>query len=262
MRPVRILLLLMVMGCFASCHSRPKPPEKSSADAPVTKTRDAAAPLRHVFRGQAMSRADSTRIYAMVATGIDQSAREELLHLIDEHEAKVNARTAQIQNNAPDLLNEAGRMSGEFAAASDNWFAKNPTAESAINRAAALLDDIIDVLGNDWPRLLTAAERAGLPDEKRKEARVVIQAHYDELFRAYRRFEGRKQRSARAFETDPDFIEAPGIMADLVIERLQIAKSLRDQLRDLLPAERRDQLDDEIGKVSRSVVQKTGGTQW
>lgn len=214
--------------------------------------KDESTPVR-VFRTLASFPAQRTRISLSEADTVSQKYRAEVLAILDEYERKVDAAAEDVAKNPPDLhalAERAQTMAEDFEAdVLEKWLTAHPDAQAAVDRAADALDDISYALGEDRQQILAAASRAGLPPAKQAEGKKII----DETFAEFQAFgqgiEKQRQELGRLPEGDPRRLEGMTIMADVEMEELRAASTIRQKVRELLPAQRRKQFDEELAKL-------------
>ncbi len=203
------------------------------------------------FRTQAMVFASQMRVYVNEADGIDENDRAELRRLIDEYEGKVDAQARQVPATFGPHVEKAEEMAEEFQEKiAENWLPEHPKAQAAIERVEAALMSVADALFGEQDKIVAAAARAGLPKDKQGEASKVVNAAFAELQEYGRRTQEKLQEAGRLPEDDPKRLESMTILADVEMEKLRVATEVRRKLRELLPAERRQQFDDELAKLA------------
>ncbi|WP_428936968.1 hypothetical protein [Fontivita pretiosa] len=249
------------IGTFVVCSivlgGQAPAPEPGPATAPPTAPAGAEEPATVVsaFRGMAMYPADRMRILLdQTYDAIDPKARAELTRLLDEYKRKVDAAAEELGRNPPNQFVLTNRAQIEFAEnfemdVLDPWLEANPRAKQALESAELALDDIDYALGEDREQLLAAATRAGLPREKLAEAkRTIEQAAADRV--AFLEGIARLQKSlGRVPKDDPRTFQGMTLLSDVELKRLRVAATIRAKLRELLPMDRRDMLDEELAKM-------------
>jgi hypothetical protein len=212
-------------------------------------------PAEAAFRTQVMvvSETAQTRVHLTASESLGANPRAELTRLLDEFERKVDAQAEQIRANPPEvfeLIKQADTMGSEFSENPLNkWREANPEAQVVLEKAAALYEAIIDTFLNDRQQLITAASRAGLPEAKRAQAQEMIDATYRSYVEFAKEIGDLQQNGARLPANDPRRYRAMTIIAENEIEKMRAARTIRDKLREFLPPDRRQALDEALMKL-------------
>lgn len=213
----------------------------------------ATAPVQaRVFYAMAIFPAEQARILAL-ESDIDNKLRADLLRLLDDYARQVDAATDQVAIDRPNLHALVDQAQGALAAdlqykVLEPWLEAHPNADDAFERVRAEFQAIIDALNEDREKLVLAATSAGLPEGNKKPAKTVV----DEAYRGFEEYcqqiERRRKEAGLLPENHPRHLEAMTIITDFELEKLRTAATIRQKLRELVPIDRRELLDDSLRK--------------
>jgi hypothetical protein len=111
---------------------------------------------------------------------------------------------------------------------------------------------MIDSLLVGGDEILAAAERAGLSRSSKQRVKAILGDAFEGFQQFAQGLETRQAVAAQVPEQSAMYLDSLTILVDAEMHKLETARKVRQQIRELLPPARRANLDEELAKMTKN----------